>query len=335
MKILVAEDNLFYRHALSATLKEWGYEVVAVGDGAAALEILEGPASPKLAIIDWMMPKMDGLEVCRRIRSLHTPEPHYLIVLTSNEGKQNIVTALESGADDFVAKPFDRGELQARIKVGLRIVGLQTTQTVIFTFARSVEAKSPFTQGHSDRVKNLCLRLADKLGLSVSDKDILRKGALLHDIGKISIPDGILNKPSGLTAEEFEVMKTHPTQGVKIVQPLENLQELIPLIRWHHERLDGTGYPDRLSGSEIPYLVRLLTVADCYDALSSARPYRGPLAHSVCMDILQTDAAAGKLDRDLVTAFSELDHPHEAASVRQTESFPANRQSCLMTVSVG
>src|SRR5579862_3723920 len=187
MKILVAEDNLLYRMALQATLTEWGYEVVAVADGLAALEVLERADAPKIAILDWMMPGLEGVEVCRKVRALRKPEPPYLIVLTSKEGKENLVAALESGADDHIAKPFDRAELKARLRVGMRIVGLQTSQTVVFAIARTVEAKSPYTQGHADRVSRYALALADFIGLPEEDKEVLQRGAILHDIGKIAV----------------------------------------------------------------------------------------------------------------------------------------------------
>src|SRR5437588_70157 len=143
MQVLLADDNHFYRLALEATLTEWGYEVLSVSDGVAALEMLSPEDSPKIAIVDWMMPGLDGLEVCRRVRQLDRPEPTYFIILTAKGGKQNIVAALESGADDYLTKPFDREELKARLRVGERIVGLQTSQTAIYTFPRAVEAKSP------------------------------------------------------------------------------------------------------------------------------------------------------------------------------------------------
>ncbi len=306
MKILIAEDNHLYRLALQATLQEWGYEVVAVADGVSAFDILAGEDAPKLAILDWMMPGLEGTEVCRRIRALHKPEPPYLIVLTSKDSKENMVAALESGADDHIAKPFDRAELKARLRVGLRIVGLQTSQTVVFAFARAVEAKSPYTQGHADRVSRNALALAELIGVSEEQKDILRRGAILHDIGKIAIPDDILNKPGPLTPAEFDIAKRHPVEGVKIVAQLESVREVIPLIRSHHERLDGSGYPDGLVGDEIPLLVRILAVADVYDALASERPYRGVLPHDVCLGIINKEAAAGQLDGELVRAFAEL-----------------------------
>lgn len=306
MRILVADDNLFYRNALSITLKEMGYDVVAASDGQAAWDILQAEDAPKLAILDWMMPKLDGLEVCRRLRALQKPEPTYLLVLTSNKGKQSIVAALESGADDFVTKPFDRDELQARLRVGRRIVGLQTCQTVIFTFARAVDAKSPYTRGHADRVTRYALMLADKLGLPAAERERLSRGALLHDIGKISVPDAILNKPGRLTDEEYTIIKQHPVQGVTMIEPLQSLHDLIPLIRWHHERPDGRGYPDGLSGDAIPQLVRILSVADVYDALSSDRPYRAGMSHEQCLKILRDSAADGGLDHELVEIFSAI-----------------------------
>jgi putative two-component system response regulator len=305
MKILIADDNPFYLCALGGTLKEWGYEVVPARDGNAAWNVLQQENAPKLAILDWVMPNMDGLEVCRRVRALQRPEPTYLIILTSKDSKGNFVTALESGADDYVTKPFDRDELHARVRSGVRIVGLQTSQTAMFVFARAVEAKSPFTQGHSERVTHYALLLAGALGLSCDEQQALRRGALLHDIGKISIPDAILNKPGKLTDDEMEKIKEHPVQGVKIIERLESLRDVIPLIRWHHERLDGQGYPDGLKGDAIPFLVRILSVADVYDALASERPYRSAMPHAKCIELLRSEAAGGGLDARLVESFCQ------------------------------
>jgi putative two-component system response regulator len=227
-------------------------------------------------------------------------------MLTSKGGKQDVVTALENGADDYVVKPFDREELQARIRAGLRIVGLQTSHTVVYTFARAVEAKSPFTQGHSDRVTQLALVLAERLGVAAAEREVLRSGALLHDIGKLGIPDAILNKAGPLTAEEYDIIKQHPMQGVRMVESLQSMAGVIPLIRWHHERLDGSGYPDGLQGDEIPPLVRILSVADSYDAMASDRPYRPGMPHAECIHRLQRDAAKRALERSTVEAFCAI-----------------------------
>jgi putative two-component system response regulator len=291
---------------LEATLREWGYEVQAVTRGDEAWEVLQQPDAPKIAILDWMMPGLDGPDICRKVRALNQPEPPYLLLLTSKERKANSVVGLEGGADDFLTKPFDRDELRARLRVGERIVGLQTSQTVVFAFARAVEVKSPFTQGHSARVGSYALALADRLNLSKSDKDRLRRGAAVHDLGKIGTPEAILNKPARLTPEEMAVVQMHPDQGVKIVEQLQSMQDLIPLIRWHHERMDGRGYPDGLTGNVIPLLVRILAVADVYDALASRHPYREALPYDQCLAELRADAAAGGLDAELVECFAGI-----------------------------
>ena len=306
MQVLIADDNHFYRCALKANLTSWGYTVVEADNGERAWEILRSDSGPKLAILDWMMPKMDGIEVCTRWRSIPQHEPTYVIMLTSREGKADAIAALQSGADDFVTKPFDRGELNARLQVGRRIVGLQTSETVIYSFAMAVEGKSPYTRGHSDRVRHYCMLLAAKLGLSAHDQQILRRGALLHDIGKIAVPDFILDKPGKLTPEEYAIIKLHPEQGARMVEPLESVRELIPLIRWHHERLDGKGYPDGLTEDQIPFLVRILSVADVYDALRSDRPYRAGQPHSRCIEVLQEEARGGGLTPELVETFCSM-----------------------------
>jgi putative two-component system response regulator len=306
MKILIAEDNQFYRSALEITLREWNYDVVAVADGKTAWDVLREPNAPKLAILDWMMPGLDGLEVCRRVRGLNHYEPTYVIILTAKNGKENFLKALEHGADDYITKPFDREELRARLRVGQRIVGLQTSQAVIYAFAQAVDMKSKFTMGHSDRVTRYAVRLAEVLGLPRADRDTLRRGGILHDIGKINVPDAILDKPGPLTPAEHQIIKRHPLNGVAMVEGLESLQDVVPLIRWHHERIDGRGYPDRIAGAAIPPLVRILSVADVYDALSSERPYRGAMPHAECLRMLRSDAAGGGLDPELVERFCAL-----------------------------
>jgi putative two-component system response regulator len=195
---------------------------------------------------------------------------------------------------------------------------LQTSQAVVFAFARAVEAKSPYTQGHAARVTRYALGLADRIGVSPTERDLLRRGGLLHDIGKICVPDAILDKPGGLTPDEIAVIQQHPAQGAAIVEPLHSMRDIVPLIRWHHERPDGKGYPDGLRGDEIPFLVQLLSVADVYDALASTRPYRSAIPHAKCVEILRSTASQGGLNRELVEQFASahtrtLDEPTEAA----------------------
>ena len=177
---------------------------------------------------------------------------------------------------------------------------------MIYSFAQAVDSKSPFTRGHSDRVRRVARAFAAHLGLPEADAELLRRGASLHDIGKIGVPDAILDKPGPLTPAEYEVIKRHPAQGARMVEGLEALRDVVPLIRWHHERADGRGYPDGLRGGDIPFLVRVLSVADVYDALTSDRPYRAGLPHAACLDVLRKDAAGGGLDPGLVEKFCEI-----------------------------
>jgi putative two-component system response regulator len=201
----------------------------------------------------------------------------------------------------------------ARCRSLLRIKQLieerDSAEAVVFALARTVEAKSQFTHGHSERVTQYALDLADAVGIAGHEREVLRKGALLHDIGKISVPDVILDKPGKLTLAEFEIIKGHPAQGAHIIEPLHSLRETLPLIRWHHERLDGQGYPDGLHGDAIPKLVRILSVADVYDALSSERPYRQSMSHEHCLRVLRDSALGGGLDPDLVTVFHDVVTP--------------------------
>ena len=306
MRILVADDNHFYRLALTRMLTEWGFEVIEAKDGLEAWDILRSHDAPKLVILDWMMPGLSGPEVCRRVRAANQAEPSYIIILTGLVGSANMVTAMHAGADDFINKPFDPDQLKVSLNVGQRIVSLQTSQTVVFTLARAAEARSPYTQGHADRVTYYALALAAELNVSVADVGILRNGALLHDLGKISMPDSILNKPGPLTPQEMEIVRQHPVVGVEILKPLQSLKSAMPLVRWHHERCDGKGYPDGLARKQIPDLVRILSVADVYDALKSTRPYRPAIPHQECLEMLKKDAARGGLDPELVSRFCKL-----------------------------
>jgi putative two-component system response regulator len=210
-------------------------------------------------------------------------------------------------------------EVTTRCRSLLRIKRLieerDSAESVVFAFARAVEAKSPYTHGHAERVRRYSLALADAVGVTAEEREVLRKGALLHDVGKISIPDAILNKPGPLTAEEYAIVKGHSAQGAHIVEPLHSVRDAVPLIRWHHERLDGRGYPDGLRGDEVPPLVRILSVADVYDSLASERPYRSAMPHGRCLEVLGEEAAGGGLDPELVKVFAERVAPAEPAQV--------------------
>ncbi len=307
-RILVVDDNPSIAQLLHQLLVSDGHQVEIASDGSEALERISR-CQPDLILLDLDMPYMDGYEVCRRVKHHAVTRLVPIVIVTAQAAFETKLRAWDLGADDFLTKPFQRVEVLSRCRSLLRIKALvderDSAEAVVFALARAVEAKSPYTHGHSERVKNYALLLAREAGLPEGALDMLAKGALLHDIGKISIPDTILNKPGPLTLEELEIVKDHTRQGAHIIEPLRSVRDATPLIRWHHERLDGRGYPDGLSGDAIPLQVRILAVADTYDALASQRPYRPALPPDHCLELLRENAAGGGLDPQLVERFCE------------------------------
>jgi putative two-component system response regulator len=315
-QILVVDDDFAVAFFLRQLLESEGYHVVVAGDGVQALQRI-GERPPDLVLLDLDMPHLGGYEVCRRVKRDPATRLLPVLILTGQTSSESRLRAWELGADEFLTKPFQNVEVLARCRSLLRLKrltdALDSAESVVFAFARAVEAKSPYTRGHAGRVATLVLALADRLGLSDVQRQTLERGAILHDIGKISIPDEILNKPGTLTDAEYAVVKEHPAQGVRIVESLRSIRDTLPLIRWHHERVDGRGYPDGLAGDAIPLLPRLLAVADVYDALTSDRPYRPAVPHAKTLHIMRQNAAAGGLDAELVEEFARC--PAEALAV--------------------
>jgi putative two-component system response regulator len=316
-RVLIVDDNPSVVAVLSRALGAEGCLVEAARDGLEALQRIAA-CPPDLILLDLDLPFVSGDELCRRLKNDPLTNLIPIIMITGQDDADCKLDAWEYGADDFITKPLRVAEVLARCRSLLRIKRLieerDSAENVVFALARAVEAKSQFTHGHSERVTQYALALAEAVSVSRADRQVLRKGALLHDIGKISIPDAVLDKPGKLTPLEFELVKTHPTQGVHIVEPLHSLRETLPLIRWHHERLDGQGYPDGLRGEQIPQLVRILSVADVYDALSSNRPYRQPMPHELCLKVLHENADGGGLDPELVAVFERIVTPLSAPS---------------------
>lgn len=324
-RILVVDDNRTNALLLERVLVGDGHMVDVANDGQEALERVTHHC-PDLILLDLDMPRIDGYEVCRRVKSNPATRFVPIVIVTAQNAFDAKLRAWELGADDFITKPFQCLEVVARCRSLLRIKDLiderDSAEAVVFAFARVVEAKSPYTHGHSERVAAYALTLASEVQLPEDEWETLRKGALLHDIGKVSVPDAILDKPASLTPAEFDIMKQHTVQGARIAEPLRSVRDAVPLIRWHHERLDGRGYPDGLFGGSIPLLVRILSVADVYDSLSSARPYRGAIPHPQCMEILYRDAAGGGLDPELVEAFSKVITPTAISVISRTARLP-------------
>ena len=303
--VLVVDDGAANRELIEACLAGVECQVRTAEDGVSALKFISA-SPPDLILLDVQMPGMDGYEVCKRIKANPTSKLVPVVMITSLDRTADRVRALEMGADDYMTKPVDRVELVARVRSALRLKGtydsLDSAEHVIFALAAAVEAKDPYTEAHTHRVAESARRIGSRLGLSSSDLDSLYRGGLIHDIGKIGVPDAILLKPGPLDSEEMARMQRHPIIGATIVGPLRSGATLLPIIRNHHEHFDGTGYPDRLSGAGIPRLARIVSVSDAFDALVNDRPYRQRKSVDEALAILS--AGAGRQwDPEVVKLF--------------------------------
>lgn len=307
-KVLVVDDNPLNIELLDAYLKSSGYEISTATNGKEALALINANP-PDLILLDIMMPEIDGYEVCRRVKSEPSSRTIPIILLTALHDVQDRITGIEAGCDDFISKPFNNIELLTRVKSLLRIKALndelEDMENVLYSLASIIEAKDPYTRGHSERVAVYAVKLAKELSLSKDDQILLKRAGLLHDIGKIGIPGIILNKPSELTEDELKEINKHSVISENILKPLKFASNIIPIIRYHHERWDGSGMPDGLKGKEIPLLARILMIADIYDALTTDRSYRSKLSTEEALEILHHDSNK-VCDPELVIKFDNL-----------------------------
>jgi putative two-component system response regulator len=308
-KILVVDDEKTVVEIHKKMLEQKGYHVVVAYNGTEALSKVSSE-EPDLVLTDISMPEMGGLELCEKLKKTRRTSLIPIIMLTAMDDFDNKIRGIETGADDFLAKPVRPRELYARVKSLLRIKtltdSLESAETVIFSLANAIEAKDYFTKGHIDRVSSLAAHLGEYLGLSDTDINVLEKGGILHDIGKIGIKDTILNKPDKLTSLELEDIKKHPETGEKICRPLHSLEPVLPIIKHHHERYDGSGYPSGLAGEEIPVLARIVAIVDVYEALRSERAYRNAMSHLNAMRILSRETAESKFDPEILSRFTHM-----------------------------
>jgi putative two-component system response regulator len=325
-RILIVDDNAAITGLLMDLLSAEGHQVAFASDGVQALREIDRRA-PDLILLDLDLPHLSGYEVCRRLKENPATRWIPIVIITGQAASEFKLHSWEMGADDFLPKPFHCVEVVVRCRSLLRVKRLldelDSAEAVVFGLARTMEAKSPYTFGHSERVAEYATLLAERAGVSEEDRHMLHKGALLHDIGKICVPDAILDKPGPLTPDEVIVVRQHTVQGAHILEPLKSIRRVVPLARWHHERLDGRGYPDGLSGSQIPFLVRILSVADVYDSCSSRRPYRPAISHEQSLEILHQEAFEGGLDPELVQMFCQvIDQNTPAASPCDLQALP-------------
>ena len=304
--VLAVDDDPGALSALADALGTLGFQVLQAADGATALELAR-ERLPDVVLLDVQMPGMDGFEVCRQLKS----DPRLLLVpvvfLTGHGSRRARLEGLEAGATDFLNKPCDLVELEVRVRnlVNFRrlTTELDSAEQMVFSIARVVEARDQDTGDHCERLAKLSVGLGKRIGLDDEQITALRRGGYLHDLGKIGIPDEVLLKPGKLTGDEWAVMKRHVEIGVEICSPLRSLQPVLPLIRHHHERFDGSGYPDGLAGDEIPLLARVFQVVDIYDALTVDRCYRPAMTVDEAVAVVKEETHKGFWDQNIVSEF--------------------------------
>jgi putative two-component system response regulator len=293
--ILIVDDESAGRETLEALLVAHGYTLLFASNGTEALEQATS-ATPDLILLDVMMPGMDGFEVCRRMRQNPLLAEVPIIMLTALDDQDSRIEGIEAGADDFISKPFNRTELRARIRTITRLnryrllmnerarVAEQikrskddlsrSYEATLEGWVKALDLRDKETEGHSKRVTDMTITISRRAGIHGNDLEHIRRGALLHDIGKMGIPDAVLHKPGPLTEEEWGIMKQHPVYAYEWLSPIEYLQPALDIPYSHHEKWDGSGYPQGLSGTDIPLPARIFALVDVWDALRSDRPYR-------------------------------------------------------------
>ncbi len=308
-RILVVDDDALIRQFLEDQLTGEGYLVSTARDGEEALAKVAAD-SPDLILLDVMMPKVDGFEVCRRLKSDERTILVPVVMVTALTATDQRIKGIEAGADDFLSKPYNRLELFTRVRSLLKLKRhtdeLENAETVLFSLALSVEAKDPYTNGHCDRLARYSVALGKSLGLHAEQLKTLQRGGVLHDLGKVGVPESILLKPGPLNDMERAVVREHPAIGERICKPLKSLRMVLPIIRHHHERWDGSGYPDGLAGEAIPLTARIMQVADIYDAFTTERPYKRALTQEESIALMREETAKGWWDPRLVEAFIRL-----------------------------
>jgi putative two-component system response regulator len=308
-KVLIVDDEAANVTILSRMMRNLGYSTASAADGEAALDAVIRER-PDVVLLDINMPRLDGFEVCQRLKADPATRLIPIVLLTSLAAVEDRVRGIEAGADDFLTKPYVAVELEARVRSLTRLKRytdeLDSAASVILTLGRTIEARDPYTQGHCERLAGYATALGAHLGLPDDQQLALYRGGYLHDVGKVGIPDAILLKPGPLDHDEFVVMQQHTVIGDSICREFRLLKDVSPIIRHHHERADGTGYPDRLSGNGVPLLAQVLGIVDTYDAVTTERPYKPAFTSEQACRELRDESRKGWKSAHLVEEFVSI-----------------------------
>jgi cyclic di-GMP phosphodiesterase len=307
--VLVVDDYEPNRIGLGLLLERADYHVLTAANGRDALDIVSRER-PDLVLLDVVMPGLSGLEVCAELKRGADTRFMPVVLISGAQDRQARLNGLDAGADDFLNKPVDPEELQTRVRSLMRLKrltdDLDSAESLFLTLGRVIEARDPCTEGHCERLTDYATALGRRLNLDDSDIVALQRGAYLHDVGKIAVPDRVLLKKGKLTRREYELMKRHPVIGDDLCRTVRSFDAVRPIVRHHHERLDGRGYPDGLSGDRIPLLAQIVSIVDVFDALTTDRPYRAALSVATACQMMRGDARGGWCREELLETFIEL-----------------------------
>jgi cyclic di-GMP phosphodiesterase len=324
-RVVVADDEPANLDLLERLLGRDGHVAYRATDGDEAMAMV-ALQQPDLVLLDVMMPKQSGFEVCRALKRDAATRLIPIVLVTALQNTEDKIRGIEAGADDFLTKPLNAPELQARVRSLLRLKrhtdDLDSAESVIFSLALTIEARDAYTKGHCQRLSTYASALGEDLQLPGDDLLALRNGGVLHDIGKVGVPDAILLKRGPLTAAEFEAMKQHTVIGDRLCGALRSLKRVRPIVRHHHERLDGTGYPDRLRGAAIPLLAQIIGVVDVFDAVAAARPYKPAATVDHACRELEKEVSRGWKQADLVGAFVAMIREGRVAIGQEAAAVP-------------
>jgi cyclic di-GMP phosphodiesterase len=318
-KVLVVDDYAPNLRGLGLLLEQADYTVLTATNGRDALDIVMRER-PDLVLLDVVMPGISGLDVCVELK--RHPDTRFtpVVLISGAQERETRLAGLDAGADDFLNKPVDSEELRTRVRSLMRLKrltdDLESAESLFLTLGRIVEARDPCTEGHCDRLTDYATALGRHLQLDQADLDALHRGAFLHDVGKIAIPDRVLLKKGKLTRKEYELMKRHPAIGDDLCSTVRSFDAVRPIVRHHHERLDGRGYPDGLAGDRIPLLAQIVSIVDVFDALTSHRPYRKALPTATAYQMMRADARGGWCREELLEAFIALNRTRELERAR-------------------
>ena len=308
-KVLVVDDEAPNLRLLKTLLTRDGYSVVTASDGEEALGMVAA-VSPDLVVMDVLMPKLSGYDVCERIKQNPETRLTPVVLITALDGREDKIRGINAGADDFLTKPVDPHELRARARSLVRLKrytdDLDSAESVIMSLALVIEARDAYTDGHCQRLAAYATTFGKALQLADDDLAALFRGGYLHDVGKVGVPDSVLLKVGRLSSSEYQQIQQHTVIGDRLCGELRSLRQVRPIVRHHHERLDGSGYPDGLKGDAIPLLAQIMGIADVYDAITTMRPYKPAATPDHAYEELLQEVKQGWRRRDLVDTFIGL-----------------------------